>query len=98
MRRCRQTRIYVYTHGMKIVKVRRVGNSNVLSIPREFESSGYAPGSTVLVEGMADGELRLLPTARVRERIQDVAVRLVSERAEALEVLANHDQDADSPT
>ncbi|MCW3069809.1 MAG: hypothetical protein JWL67_2434, partial [Solirubrobacterales bacterium] len=29
---------------MKIVKVRRVGNSNVISIPREFEAHGYAPG------------------------------------------------------
>jgi antitoxin component of MazEF toxin-antitoxin module len=25
---------------MKIVKVRRVGNSNVISIPREFEAQG----------------------------------------------------------
>ena len=69
-----------------------------MSIPREFESSGYVPGSTVLVEGLADGELRILPTARVRERIQDVAVRLVSEHPEALEILANHDPDAESPT
>jgi antitoxin component of MazEF toxin-antitoxin module len=89
--------IRVYTCGMKIVKVRRVGNSNVVSIPREFESSGYAPGSSVLIEGLEDGELRILPTERVHERIQDVAARLVSEHPEALEILANHDPDVGSP-
>ena len=35
---------------MKVVKVRRVGNSNVVSIPRELEARGYAPGTSVLVE------------------------------------------------
>ncbi len=78
---------------MKIVKVRRVGNSNVVSIPREFEASGYAPGLTVLVEALADGELRILPTDRVRERVRQIATRVVSEHPEALEILAGHDPD-----
>jgi antitoxin component of MazEF toxin-antitoxin module len=80
---------------MKIVKVRRVGNSNVVSIPREFEASGYTPGSSVLVEELADGELRILPTDRVRERVRQVADRLVSGHTEAMDILANHDPDAD---
>ena len=46
---------------MRIVKVRRVGNSNVVSIPREYESKGYAPGSSVLLDELPDGGLRLLP-------------------------------------
>lgn len=78
---------------MKIVKVRRVGNSNVVSIPREFEASGYVPGSSVLVEDLGDGELRILPTDRVRERVRQIATRVVSEHAEAMELLANHDPD-----
>jgi antitoxin component of MazEF toxin-antitoxin module len=78
---------------MKIVKVRRVGNSNVVSIPREFEASGYVPGSSVLVEDLGDGELRILPTDRVRERVRQVATRVVSERSEAMAILANHDPD-----
>jgi antitoxin component of MazEF toxin-antitoxin module len=81
---------------MKIVKVRRVGNSNVVSIPREFESRGYAPGSSVLVEEMADGELRIVPTDRVRERIREVGRRVVGEHQEALRILAEHDPDADT--
>lgn len=81
----------VYTRGMKIVKVRRVGNSNVVSIPRELEASGYVPGTSVLVEELADGELRILPTDMVRERVRQIATRKVSEHAEALQILADHD-------
>jgi len=79
---------------MKIVKVRRVGNSNVISLPREFEEQGYAPGASVLVEQLPDGELRVMSTEKVRERIREVGERLVGEHGEALEILANHDPDA----
>lgn len=78
---------------MKIVKVRRVGNSNVVSIPREFEANGFAPGDSVLVEELPGGELRILPTDRVRERIRDIGRRIVDEHQEALQILADHDPD-----
>ena len=81
---------------MKIVKVRRVGNSNVVSIPKELEASGYAPGSSVLVEEMPGGELRILPTEQVRERIRDIGGCVVAEHQEALRILADHDPDADT--
>ncbi|HWX45086.1 MAG TPA: hypothetical protein VNY52_07160 [Solirubrobacteraceae bacterium] len=76
---------------MKVVKVRRVGNSNVISIPREFEARGYAPGSSVLVEELPGGELRIMSTEKVRERIREVGERVVAERGEALQILADHD-------
>lgn len=81
---------------MKIVKVRRVGNSNVVSIPREFEASGYTPGASVLVEEMPDGELRILPTDMVRQRVRQIADRVVREHPEALEILAEHAPDGDT--
>lgn len=81
---------------MKIVKIRRVGNSNVVSIPREFEARGFAPGSSVLVEELANGELRLIPTEQVRLRIRDTGRRVVAEHGEALRILADHDPDAKS--
>lgn len=81
---------------MKIMKVRRVGNSNVVTLPRELEASGYVPGTSVLVEELADGELRILPAETVRERVRQIAARAVSERSEALEILANHDADLDA--
>jgi antitoxin component of MazEF toxin-antitoxin module len=82
---------------MKVVKVRRVGNSNVVSIPREFEASGYTPGASVLMEALADGELRILPTDRVHERVRQVARRVVREHPEAMDILANYDPDDENP-
>lgn len=90
--------IRVYTEGMKIVKVRRVGNSNVVSIPREFEARGFTPGSSVLVEELPGGELRILPTEKVRERIRGIGRRVVAEHGEALQILADHNPDATSPS
>jgi antitoxin component of MazEF toxin-antitoxin module len=78
---------------VKIVKVRRVGNSNVVSIPREFEASGYSPGASVLIEELEGGELRILPTDKVRERVRQVADRVVSEHPEAMDILGNFDPD-----
>lgn len=78
---------------MKIVKVRRVGNSNVVTIPREYEANGFAPGDSVLVEELPGGELRILPTDRVREHIRDIGRRVVDEHQEALRILADHDPD-----
>ena len=81
---------------MKVVKVRRVGNSNVVSIPRELETRGFAPGTSVLIEELDTGELRIIPTDRVRARIRDVGQRIVGEHGEALTILADHDP-ADGP-
>lgn len=78
---------------MRIVKVRRVGNSNVVSIPREFEANGYTPGSSVLVEELPGGELRIMPTDKLREHIKQIGRRVVSEHPEALRILAEHDPD-----
>lgn len=80
---------------MKVVKVRRVGNSNVVSLPRELEAHGYTPGSSVLIEELDDGEIRILPTDRVRERIRSISQAVVAERSEALRILAEHAPDND---
>ncbi len=79
---------------MKIVKVRRVGNSNVVSIPREFEAHGYTPGTSVLVEELEGGELRITPTEQLRERIRTIGERVVADHPEALRILAEHDPDS----
>ncbi len=87
--------IRVYTGGVKIVKIRRVGNSNVVSIPRELEARGYAPGTSVLVEEVDGGELRIMPTAQVHQRIRSTGEQVVAEHAEALRILAEHDPDSE---
>jgi hypothetical protein len=45
----------------------------------------------VLVEELPGGEVRIMSTEKVRERIRDVGQRLVVEHDEALEILAEHD-------
>ena len=57
-----------------------VGNSNVVSIPREFEARGYAAGTSVLVEELEGGELRIIPTEQVRDRIRGIGQRVVDEQ------------------
>jgi len=79
---------------VKIVKVRRVGNSNVVSIPRELEARGYAPGTSVLVEELEGGELRITPTEQLRERLRTIGERVVADHPEALKILAEHDPDS----
>jgi antitoxin component of MazEF toxin-antitoxin module len=77
---------------MNIVRVRRVGNSNVVSIPKELEAVGYTPGTDVLVEEVADGSLRLVRTDAVRALIRKAARRTVAEDREALAILEAHDR------
>jgi antitoxin component of MazEF toxin-antitoxin module len=74
-------------------RVRRVGNSNVVSIPREYEANGYTPGTSVLVEELPGGELRLLPTEKLGEQIAEIGRRVVDEHTEALRIPAEHDPD-----
>jgi hypothetical protein len=56
---------------MHIMKIRRVGNSNVVSLPHVLEQLGYTAGTTVLVAAMPDGALHIVPTERVRAVMQD---------------------------
>ena len=79
---------------IKVVKIRRVGNSNVVSIPRELEAHGYAPGTSVLVEELPSGELRIMPTEQLRDRVRGIGRRVVDEHAEALRIVADHDPDS----
>jgi antitoxin component of MazEF toxin-antitoxin module len=82
---------------VEIIKVRRVGNSNVVSLPREFEAAGYAPGASVVVEQLEDGSLHLVRTDELRDLIRSRGKRLIAEHAEALALLAGHDRGTPSP-
>ena len=78
---------------MKVVKVRRVGNSNVVSLPHELEGSGFVPGTEVIVDDVAPGELRItLVTHGVRESVRRALRESADENRRALEILAEHDR------
>ena len=85
--------IRVYTSGMDVVKVRRVGNSNVVTLPKHLESLGYGAGSEVAVEQLDDGELRLIPTKKLQALVRAAGIRVVREDADALTILADHDRE-----
>jgi antitoxin component of MazEF toxin-antitoxin module len=86
--------IHRYTSGVKVLKVRRVGNSNVVALPRELEALGYTPGATVLIEHLEDGSLRVIPTTQLRDVIREIGRQVIEEDREALNILAEHDQAA----
>lgn len=77
---------------MKIVKIRRVGNSNVITLPREFEGPGFTVGDEVVLDRTSDGGLHLLPAKPVQEDFQVRVRRVVAENREALDLLAAYDR------
>ena len=77
---------------MKIMKIRRVGNSNVVTLPHELEERGYVPGQSVFVEELPSGEVRLIPTSHVREVIRRAGLRVQLEDQEVLQILAKQEQ------
>ncbi len=84
--------ILVYTDVMKLVKIRRVGHSNVVSIPREHEDLGFEANVPVLVTALPSGELRVLPASRLRHMIRDYGRRVIAEDRAALQILEDHDK------
>ncbi len=86
-------RVYAYIlHVVKIVKVRRVGNSNVVSLPHELENRGFTPGTEVVVDDLPSGELRITLVAAVRDVVRHAARQSISEHRRALDLLAEHDR------
>ena len=77
---------------MVVMKIRRVGNSNVVSIPRDLEEAGFGPGSSVIVERTATGEVLLIPESRVRARIRAIGRKAIEENREALRMLEEYDR------
>jgi antitoxin component of MazEF toxin-antitoxin module len=75
-----------------VVKIRRVGNSNVVTLPREFERGGYAAGDSVVIEQLPTGELLLVPASRLREHIREIGRRNIEKHREALDMLEAHDR------
>lgn len=77
---------------MRVVKVRRVGNSNVVSIPSQLEEMGFKAQAEVLMTALPSGELRVLPVANVRTMIREYGRRVIAEDRRALQILEDHDR------
>jgi antitoxin component of MazEF toxin-antitoxin module len=77
---------------MWVHRVRRVGNSNVISLPRELDAAGFAIGAQVLIKQLPSGEVRLLPVDRVRTIVREGGRRVIAENRDALQILAERDE------
>lgn len=78
---------------MYIVKVRRVGNSNVITLPKELEASGYVAGTAVRIEQLPDGQIRMRHDGELSDEEKNAIVRrVVAENREALDLLAAYDR------
>jgi len=80
---------------MKMIKVRRIGNSNMVALPKEWATSGFGPGAYVLVERDQAGEIRILRAHDMTARIDALADEMIEKHAEALHILAEHDANAE---
>ncbi len=76
---------------MKVNRVRRVGNSNVVSLPRELEGAGFGVGAEVVIEQLPTGEILLLPADRLRKIVREYGRRAVADNRAALRLLAEQD-------
>ena len=77
---------------MKVLKVRRLGDSNIVVLPKELEKLGYSPGETVVVEALVTGEVLIRPAKHLRAVMDKLAQRVVDEDRQALDLLAAHDR------
>ena len=82
----------MYTLAVKVNRIRRVGNSKVVSLPRELERVGFVDGAQVVIQELPSGEVRLLPVDRMRVMVREYGQRVVAENRTALDILADHDR------
>jgi antitoxin component of MazEF toxin-antitoxin module len=77
---------------MRVNRVRKVGNSRVISLPRELERAGFIDGAQVLIQELPSGEVRLMPADNLRVIVRDYGRRVVAENRRALDILAEYDR------
>jgi antitoxin component of MazEF toxin-antitoxin module len=78
------------------VKVRKVGNSHVITVPRELERYGLVDAAMVAFVPLRSGEILIVPAERMEEYIEQIGRRIVGRRARALDKLAARDR-GDAP-
>ena len=77
---------------MDIIKVRRVGHSNVISLPRQFEAASFTPGTAVVVEQTEGGALLITPIEVVRAQRRALVHPAIATNQAALDLLAAYDR------
>jgi hypothetical protein len=76
----------------KRMRIRRIGNSNMVALPSEFEAAGYRAGVEVVVQETPQGELRIVRADLALESTREAAHRLAERHRGTLDRLAEHDR------
>ncbi len=77
---------------MNTVKIRRVGNSNVVSLPRDLERYGFSEGAAVTVVPLRSGQVLLIPAEKLEEFIDELGQRVIGQNRDAFDKLAAYDR------
>ena len=84
---------------MEMVKVRRVGKSDMVSLPRALNLTGFAPGTTVAIEVIDANTvvLKALPADDRQARVRNAIHASIQRSATVLELLEEYDSAPESP-
>jgi len=74
------------------VKIRRVGNSNVISLPRSLERHGFTEGAAVTVVPLRSGQVLLVPAEKLDDFIDELGQRVLDQNRDAIDKLAAYDR------
>ncbi|MBI2939997.1 MAG: hypothetical protein HYY04_06115 [Chloroflexi bacterium] len=77
---------------MDVVKIRRVGNSDVVTVPRSWAARGYSHGVRVVIEEGPSGEMIVLPESALHACFRTAGRRAMQRHRGALDTLAAHDR------
>ncbi len=72
---------------MEIVKIRKVGNSNVITLPRGLQGLGFIEGAQIVIEATTEGEVRLIPVTNLRKVVRAAGRKVAGQHREALDIL-----------
>jgi len=72
---------------MQINRVRRVGNSKVISLPKDLERIGFVEGAQIAIQELPNGEVRLIPVDRLEAMVGGYGRRTIAKSRSALNAL-----------
>ncbi|MFN0071323.1 MAG: hypothetical protein ACKVVP_07510 [Chloroflexota bacterium] len=77
---------------MHVVKIRKVGSGNVVSVPSALAASGYCAGQRVIIEELSNGDLLVRRVINHSKQLQANTRRVIEKHRKSLDILEAYDQ------
>lgn len=77
---------------MHVVKIRKVGSGNVVSVPSALAKNGYGTGQRVTIETLPNGDLLVRRVVDRGEQLRTAARRLIQKHRKSLDILEAYDK------